>query len=87
MPTASVAEHRAKARAHGEKEGAFYVWDKKEIDAALGDRPRRFSIFITRVKPNGNVPAGGDPHGEFTGKNILIELGRRRGDGEAFQKR
>jgi uncharacterized protein YyaL (SSP411 family) len=31
--------------------------------------------FHYTVKAEGNVPAGGDPHGEFTGKNILIELG------------
>ena len=55
-------------------EGAFYVWDKKEVDAALGAAAECFNFNYT-VKAEGNVPAGGDPHGEFTGKNILIELG------------
>jgi hypothetical protein len=55
-------------------EGAFYVWDKKEIDAALGEAAEIFNLHYA-VKPEGNVHAGGDPHGEFTGKNILIELG------------
>ncbi|HKP92827.1 MAG TPA: thioredoxin domain-containing protein, partial [Chthoniobacterales bacterium] len=60
---------------HSKKaEGAFYVWDKKEIDAALGDSAELFN-FHYAVKADGNVPSGGDPHGEFTGKNILIELG------------
>jgi uncharacterized protein len=55
------------------REGAFYVWSKEEIDAALGPSAEIFN-FHYGVKPNGNVPSGGDPHGEFTGKNILIEL-------------
>ncbi len=55
-------------------EGAFYVWSKDEIDAALGADAEVFNFHYT-VKAEGNVPSGGDPHGEFTGKNILIELG------------
>jgi len=55
-------------------EGAFYVWDKTETDAALGSAAEIFN-FHYAVKAEGNVPSGGDPHGEFTGKNILIELG------------
>ena len=58
---------------HKKREGAFYVWSQEEIDAALGSSAEIFS-FHYNVKPNGNVPSGGDPHGEFTGKNILIEL-------------
>ena len=50
------------------KEGAFYVWSDAEIGAALGADAdvvrRRFG-----VEPNGNAP--NDPHGEFTGQNIL----------------
>ena len=54
-------------------EGAFYIWSKEELDSALGSSAEIFN-FHYGVKPNGNVPSGGDPHGEFTGKNILIEL-------------
>jgi len=53
-------------------EGAFYVWAKQEIDDALGEDARVFS-FHYGVEENGNAPAGADPHGEFVGKNILIE--------------
>jgi uncharacterized protein YyaL (SSP411 family) len=53
-------------------EGAFYVWTKQEIDDALGEDARVFS-FHYGVEENGNAPAGADPHGEFVGKNILIE--------------
>src|SRR5438874_866222 len=53
-------------------EGAFYVWTKQEIDDASGVDARVFS-FHYGVEENGNAPAGADPHGEFVGKNILIE--------------
>jgi uncharacterized protein len=54
------------------KEGAFYIWTKKEIDAALGDTAEIFD-FHYGVQPHGNAPEGSDPHDEFRGKNILIE--------------
>ena len=53
-------------------EGAFYVWTKKEIDAALGDAAEVFD-FHYGVQPHGNAPEGSDPHDEFRGKNILIQ--------------
>src|SRR5204862_7312099 len=55
---------------HGE--GAFYVWTKQEIDAALGDAAEIFH-FHYGVQPHGNAPEGSDPQDEFRGKNILIE--------------
>jgi uncharacterized protein YyaL (SSP411 family) len=58
---------------HGKTaEGAFYVWTKKEIDAALGDAAEIFD-FHYGVQAHGNAPEGSDPHDEFRGKNILIE--------------
>ena len=66
-------------------EGAFYVWDKKEIDSALGPAAEVFD-FHYAAKAEGNVPAGGDPHGEFTGKNILIELGSAAATAKHFGK-
>ncbi|HKP05132.1 MAG TPA: thioredoxin domain-containing protein [Chthoniobacterales bacterium] len=66
-------------------EGAFYVWSKDEVDKALGEGAEVFN-FHYAVKPEGNVPAGGDPHGEFTGKNILIELGSRAATAKHFGK-
>src|SRR5437868_7651958 len=53
-------------------EGAFYVWTKQEIDDALGEDAPIFA-FHYGLEENGNAPAGADPHGEFVGKNILIE--------------
>ena len=54
------------------KEGAFYVWTEKEIDAALGNAADIFA-FHYGVQPHGNAPEGSDPQDEFRGKNILIE--------------
>jgi uncharacterized protein len=60
-------------RGHAEpKEGAFYVWTKKEIDAAIDDAAEIFD-FHYGVQPHGNAPEGSDPQGEFRGKNILVE--------------
>ncbi|HWM26302.1 MAG TPA: thioredoxin domain-containing protein [Chthoniobacterales bacterium] len=65
----SVFEHGKPE--HGE--GAFYTWSKKELDEALGSAAEIFH-FHYGVQGNGNVPPAADPHAEFTGKNILIEL-------------
>jgi len=70
---------------HKKAEGAFYVWTKDEVDAALGDTAEIFN-FHYAVKAEGNVPSGGDPHGEFTGKNILIELGSVPATAKQFGK-
>jgi len=53
------------------KEGAFYIWAKKEIDAALGDATEIFD-FHYGVQAHGNAPEGSDPQDEFRGKNILV---------------
>jgi uncharacterized protein len=60
-------------RGHAEtKEGAFYIWTKKEIDDALGDIAEIFA-FHYGVQPHGNAPEGSDLQDEFRGENILIE--------------
>ncbi|ACB74914.1 thioredoxin domain-containing protein [Opitutus terrae] len=59
---------------HGGKkvEGAFYVWAQSEIEQVLGDEARLVCEHFG-VKPDGNVPGQLDPHGEFTGKNVLAQ--------------
>jgi uncharacterized protein YyaL (SSP411 family) len=53
------------------REGAFYVWTAREIEQLLD--PRQAPVFCRRfgVQAAGNVTE--DPHGEFTGQNILFE--------------
>jgi uncharacterized protein YyaL (SSP411 family) len=70
---------------HKKQEGAFYVWSQNEVDGALGDSAEVFN-FHYAVKAEGNVPSGGDPHGEFAGKNILIELGSVAATAKHFGK-
>jgi uncharacterized protein YyaL (SSP411 family) len=69
----------------GKAEGAFYVWSKEELDAALGSSADIFNYHYG-VKPEGNVPPVADPHAEFTGKNILIELQTVAETAKHFQK-
>jgi uncharacterized protein YyaL (SSP411 family) len=53
-------------------EGAFYLWTEEEIDRLLGDDAPVVKLRFG-VQPGGNAPE--DPHGEFTGKNILYTAG------------
>ncbi|WVQ72154.1 hypothetical protein IAR50_001699 [Cryptococcus sp. DSM 104548] len=66
------AEDADSAPAPGAKktEGAFYIWDMKEIDAVLGDDALVFNAFFG-VEEGGNVDLVHDSHGEMRGKNIL----------------
>jgi uncharacterized protein YyaL (SSP411 family) len=62
---------RAPAEGGGHAEGAFYVWTKAGIDAALPPADAALVCAHFGVEPDGNVPAGLDPQGHFTGRNIL----------------
>ena len=53
-------------------EGAFYVWTRREIEGLLSPEDARIFCEYYGVTEAGNSPEGSDPHGEFTGKNILI---------------
>jgi uncharacterized protein len=70
---------------HSKAEGAFYVWTKKEIDAALGEAAEIFN-FHYGVQPDGNTPADSDPQGEFRGKNILIQRHTTTETAQHFKK-
>ncbi|HSH40295.1 MAG TPA: hypothetical protein VK993_16095, partial [Chthoniobacterales bacterium] len=77
----SVIEHGKPEHA----EGAFYVWTKEQIDAALGASAEIFNYHY-RVEPGGNAPPGSDPHSEFTRKNILIQRHTAAETAEHFNK-
>ena len=70
--SAEDADSLTKAGGKEKAEGAFYVWTKKEIDAALGEYAEVFD-YQYGVEEAGNAPEGSDPQGEFRGKNILYE--------------
>ena len=50
-------------------EGAFYIWSYEEIHALLGQPAADWFCYRYGVREGSNVDS--DPHGEFTGKNIL----------------
>ncbi len=55
----------------GEKEeGAFYVWEKSEIDNLPGENSE-ICCYYFGIGESGNAPAGSDPHNVFENKNIL----------------
>ena len=56
-------------------EGAFYVWTKTEIDAALGTGDAPLFEYHYGIEPGGNVPAASDARGELRGKNVLDATG------------
>ncbi|XP_012082694.1 spermatogenesis-associated protein 20 isoform X2 [Jatropha curcas] len=57
------------------KEGAFYIWTSEEIDNILGEHATLFKDHYY-IKPLGNCDLSrmSDPHNEFKGKTVLIEL-------------
>jgi uncharacterized protein YyaL (SSP411 family) len=79
--TAEDADSLPTSESSKKVEGAFYAWTKDEIENVLGDFAPGGNENITldevfcetySVKENGNVSKRNDPHGELTGKNVLI---------------
>ncbi|HXP86462.1 MAG TPA: thioredoxin domain-containing protein [Bryobacteraceae bacterium] len=56
---------------HEKGEGAFYIWTAEELRAALGERDAAIFAYRYGVFEKGNVDE--DPHGEFTGRNVLYQ--------------
>jgi hypothetical protein len=52
-------------------EGAFYIWTAGEISAAAGAPEADWLCYRYGVEEGGNV--ANDPHGEFSGRNILYQ--------------
>ena len=66
-------------------EGAFYIWTQAEIESVLGRAGGEvFLLSHSALRPNGNVRE--DPHGEFTGKNILFQAHTTEETAEHFEK-
>ena len=72
------------AKPKEKSEGAFYIWSYQEIVNVLGETDA--AVFCRRfgVAPNGNVQE--DPHGEFTGRNILFRAEDGPADAESIVK-
>jgi hypothetical protein len=59
---------------HKKQEGAFYVWEKSEIEKLLGENYSEIFCYYFSVGDRGNTPAGSDPHNVFINKNILYNV-------------
>ncbi|EPS43009.1 hypothetical protein H072_2996 [Dactylellina haptotyla CBS 200.50] len=53
------------------REGAFYVWDKKELTKILGDQDAEICAKYWNVRTEGNVDPDKDVHDEFLHQNVL----------------
>ena len=53
------------------REGAFYVWTRKEFDSILGEREAEVCAKFWNVKRHGNVALENDVLDEFTNQNVL----------------
>ena len=75
VPPLSESGDGRDARVAGEPahaEGAFYVWSAAELRAVLGEDAGLIAAHFG-VLDTGNVTGQLDPHGEFRGKNILVQ--------------
>lgn len=69
---ADSAEHEGSPQ---KKEGAFYVWTAQEIEDILGEHAALFKEhYYIKALGNCDLSRMSDPHNEFKGKNVLIEL-------------
>jgi len=82
------AEDADSLAGHGsgqKQEGAFYLWSDQEIREILGDEElAAIFSFTYGVRAEGN--ALHDPHGEFKGKNILMQQATIEEIAEKFGK-
>ena len=69
---------------HKKGEGAFYIWSHMEIERVLGRPAAEWFCFHFGVRPDGNVTH--DPHGEFTGRNILYQAHSLEETARHFEK-
>ncbi|KAF8468349.1 hypothetical protein BDZ91DRAFT_812087 [Kalaharituber pfeilii] len=53
------------------REGAFYVWTRKEFDHILGEQDAVIPAKYWNVQIHGNVDPEHDPHDDFINQNVL----------------
>ncbi len=53
------------------REGAFYVWTRKEFDSILGEQEAEVCARFWNVHRHGNVAPENDAHDEFMSQNVL----------------
>ena len=53
------------------REGAFYVWTRKEFQSIFGERDAEVLARFYNVRDGGNVSPENDPHDELINQNVL----------------
>lgn len=53
------------------REGAFYVWTKRELETLLEPQAAKILSAFFNVSSRGNISAENDPHDEFIDQNVL----------------
>lgn len=72
----------------GEKrEGAFYVWTKRELENILGPEAEPIVSAFYNVSSHGNVKPENDAHDEFIDQNVLAIVSTPRALAERFGMR
>ncbi|KAI9365412.1 spermatogenesis-associated protein 20 [Zopfochytrium polystomum] len=83
--SAEDADSFPSADATEQREGAFAVWEKQELEKVLGTDAKIFCHHYG-VESDGNVDPRHDPHGELAHKNVLFEKYRHDETGSVFEK-
>ncbi|KAK8008115.1 hypothetical protein PG991_010666 [Apiospora marii] len=72
LATSEAADSRNKRGDRAMRNGAYYLWTRKEFDAVLGDeRQSAVAAAHWNVKEHGNVDSTDDPHDEYLNQNVL----------------
>ncbi|KAK8071723.1 hypothetical protein PG996_005071 [Apiospora saccharicola] len=72
LATSEAADSRNKRGDQAMRNGAYYLWTRKEFDAVLGDeRQSAVAAAHWNVKEHGNVDSSDDPHDEYLNQNVL----------------
>ncbi|KAK7962853.1 uncharacterized protein PG986_003678 [Apiospora aurea] len=72
LATSEAADSRNKRGDQTMRNGAYYLWTRKEFDAVLGDeRQAAVAAAHWNVKEHGNVDSSDDPHDEYLNQNVL----------------
>ena len=66
------------------REGAFYVWTKREFENVLGSQAEPILSAFFNVSSHGNVEPENDPHDEFIDQNVLAIVGNPTTLGSTF---
>ncbi len=79
--TAATASLSEGGHGGSKAEGAFYVWTRDEVVAALGENPTsqlacdHYGLQDGDTEGNAGSNPGSDPHGELYGVSVLAETG------------